>query len=358
MGARVVCERWIQAAGCSVSVHPPLTRLAGMGNKHSATAAAAASAAVAVAAGGSAGGSGTEAAGAGPAAGRAGADGRGPGGQAPATQLTPRALQRLARARRPSLNSLENRGGVQIGDVFVTWHSSRLKEVSYMEGTVVDIFEQEVDEALFGQPSRKKTFVKFLALQYPNGKREELSLRDLRSSVARAQQAMATEQEWFEKVRQHGLSPGMVVDLWVGASHPAPRSARPANEPGDICTYSSVEVHIGWHYQDIVVELEVAPIVGAGGALGPVETLSFDLLKGMLLDARVAQALLEKEMKLITERDGIFLSVKVDLWIPELNTNVRGIVASIRHKFASLTSVELQPVVYYYVSGTRFVASV
>ena len=291
-----------------------------------------------------------DAAGAGAGAG-SGSGPRGLGSEIPA--VSERTRKRLRHTRRASLESLERKGGVHVGDVFVTWHSSRLKEVSYMEGTVTNVFEQAVNAPLFGdETSRQAQSTTYVTLTYQNGRQEELSVRDLRSSVMRAQQAMLSEKEWMEKVRELGLSPGMIVDVWVTDSHPAALSSVPADEGGDIHPYASQAVHIGWQYQDIVVELDVARI-GPDGQVGETETLPFSTLKAMLQDGRVAQEILQQELRLIAERDGIFVFAKVDLWIESLDTNVRGVITDIGHKFESLHKVELQPSAQYYVQGCK-----
>ena len=271
--------------------------------------------------------------------------------------------------------------GIAVGDKFVTWHSSRLKDVSYMEGTVVDIFEQPMDVPLFegnldaeirdgtsrrAAVSRKPRSRTYVVLEYPNHAVEELTIHELRSSVARAQQALKTEKEWGDRLAAAGFSKGSTVELWVAEeqlrspsthSPGRTRSSSSSNAgpvvagldhdnkskdddgPGDIWPYLSKQVHIGWHYQEIVVEVDLARLDKRDGFILQTETLSFDVAETRRQQAVQASTLLNREVRFLADQHGIFVNAKVDLWITDLRTNVRGVVTEIDHRFLKVSEV-------------------
>ena len=293
----------------------------------------------------------------------------------------------------------QNDGGIFIGATFVTWLSSALTEVSYMKGTVVDVFEMSAGTPLYGDTRKHEQKKKYVVLKYDNGRTAELDIPGLKASVARAQQAMIEEQEWRDKIRALGLVEGESSQLWVSENHQSPQhvAARrqshhlrglnsgvgaqpdlhcPKDEPGNLRTFKLLNVSIGWHFQDPVVMLELSTVAspsidaeleaepaGGGAAAGSdregekynVEVLPLEVVKAMLEDAQEAKALLAAELHKIDEYEGIRPETTVDLWIEELDTNVRGVIVKIGHTFQSLSKVELQPAVKYFVDGKRHI---
>ena len=94
-------------------------------------------------------------------------------------------------------NPVDKKGGVSVGDRFVTWHSSRKEDVSYVEGKVIEV--------------KRKRGKKYVVLEF----RAELEVDGLRASVERAQQALTVEKLWTEKLASLGLTTGADVELWV-----------------------------------------------------------------------------------------------------------------------------------------------
>ena len=110
---------------------------------------------------------------------------------------------------------LLNTGQVAVGDRFITWNSSGLDEPSLLEAKVVSVFDRETDAfAIPEHGPETKTRMRCVVLEY----RAELDLIALKSSVARAQQAMEVEEEWREKLSNLGLNPGATAQLWVPKS--------------------------------------------------------------------------------------------------------------------------------------------
>jgi len=275
-------------------------------------------------------------------------------------------------SKEKSNERLQAKGDIAIGDTFVTWLSSAMTEVSYKEGRVVDIFEMEAGTPLYGDSRRKQPKKKYVVIQYDNGRQAELDIVGLKASVARAQQALLAEQEWLERVNATGLRKDATVELWV----PDPITERrldrlSVDSPsfdsyagrsdsdnadqqvgGSIHNFRVLDIKIGWHFQDAVVQLKCAPVL-PDGTLGDADIQPFHVVNDMLENAKAAKAVFQKELEQIAEHEGIRPGAKVDLWIEELDTNVRGEIVNIGCKFYSLNQVELQPVVSYFVDRRR-----
>jgi len=108
-----------------------------------------------------------------------------------------------------AVDPLQKRNGVSVGDRFVTWHSSRKNDVSYVEGKVIEV--------------KRKHGKKMVVLEF----KAELDIEGLRASIERAQQALHVEKQWADKLESLGLTKNSDVELWVPEIQPLAALSRP-----------------------------------------------------------------------------------------------------------------------------------
>lgn len=89
-----------------------------------------------------------------------------------------------------------------------------------------------------------------------------------------------------------------------------------------------ISVDMSWHFHDAVVEIEVARIKPNGKLADP-KLMTYKQVRTMLDDAAQAKALLDTRLREVQQREAISVGAKVDLWIDELDTNVRAVITDI-----------------------------
>ena len=105
---------------------------------------------------------------------------------------------------------------------------------------------------------------------------------------------------------------------------------------------------MSWHFHDAVVEIELARIKPNGKLADP-KLMTYKQVRTMLDDAAQAKALLDARLREVQQHEAISVGAKVDLWIDELDTNVRAVITDIGRRQMSVRycaeSVEM-PIFY------------